>query len=51
VGCDWGPPSYYCRSAKDDCVNDEDCKKGQRCVYSKEVAHWACEAEPQCPVG
>jgi hypothetical protein len=51
MSCGGGDASYYCRSPKDDCVTDEDCKKQQQCVYATDVGHWTCASWPQCPVG
>ena len=38
--------AYYCRTAKDECLNDSDCVDPNRfegyCAYNEAVGHWAC---------
>ena len=51
-GC-FGVESFSCHTAKDECVDDDDCTKAnsyRRCRYQGELGHWACVAM-QCPVG
>ena len=44
-------PSYYCRTPKDTCVDDGDCKPDHACVYSSQLGTFTCEEHPRCPVG
>jgi hypothetical protein len=53
------PLGYYCHTAADECMRDEDCprpkKEGYgpsstRCTYSQPLGRWTCMSEI-CPVG
>lgn len=53
TGCspsDYGPApegtvvGYYCHTAHDECVNDNDCRPSHVCVFSSSVSHWACSS-------
>jgi len=44
-------PTYYCRTPKDSCTSDSDCKPNSMCIYSSQVGHWTCQEPPECPVG
>jgi hypothetical protein len=40
-----GTVGYYCHTRRDECVNDEECKKGNEpgmCVYSPAGGRWTC---------
>jgi len=52
VGCWGGSASYWCRSNKDTCVEDDDCGKGppyKTCAWDGK--RFSCVEHPQCPVG
>ena len=38
------PVGYYCRSAQDECRDDDDCVGNSLCVYDPAVSHWACHS-------
>ncbi len=54
----YGPPTYYCHTALDTCINDTDCpvvdagggcSVPQNCVYEPQAQHWACSQQACCP--
>ncbi len=54
----YGPPTYYCHTASDTCVNGMDCPVAdagggcsipQNCVYDTQAQHWACSQQACCP--
>ncbi|MCC6998658.1 MAG: hypothetical protein IT370_28865 [Deltaproteobacteria bacterium] len=51
IGCGGGPASYWCRTGKDSCVDDDDCKKNQRCGRDQAQKRFRCFEEMPCPVG
>ena len=43
---------YFCRTSKDTCVEDDDCKKpnvSQQCRYDGAAGLWRCIDNPGCP--
>jgi hypothetical protein len=40
---------YYCHTANDQCVNDNDCPSANVCTYSASAAVWQCAATVLCP--
>lgn len=52
-GCRGFTAGYFCHAAADECVNDQDCKRGDSwipCRFSDQLGHWAC-TQMMCPVG
>ncbi|MFO0665343.1 MAG: hypothetical protein U0174_15420 [Polyangiaceae bacterium] len=42
-----GYAGFFCHSRKDECIDDSDCKKGDRpgsCRYVEEVGHFKCDS-------
>jgi len=55
-GC-YGPPSYYCHTASDTCINDVDCAPADAgtgcpviatCSYGPQAQRWACTQQVCC---
>jgi hypothetical protein len=58
-----GTAGFYCHTAKDDCIDNSDCKPatgvnprgpggvGENCVFSPPAGKWTCVANLVCPVG
>jgi hypothetical protein len=44
------PAGFFCHTAKDECVNDTDCRSsaGNFCVFAPERGLWACAAISIC---
>ena len=52
MGACGGTSAYYCRTAKDTCVEDADCNDPSKsCAFQPLLGHWACVANRSCPVG
>ena len=52
AGVDTATVGYFCRTSKDTCVEDDDCKKPgwfQQCRYDGAAALWRCFDFPTCP--
>jgi hypothetical protein len=54
----YAPPTYYCHTASDTCINDDDCPLvdagggcgvPRNCVYDPQAQHWACSQQACCP--
>lgn len=48
--CNIGPETFVCRTANDECDDDEDCGYYHLCQYSAEAGHWKCSSINDCEV-
>ena len=53
TGCSGGLAGYYCHTADDECLDDEECAKDAGpymvCAYDSTKKHWACAGQLLCP--
>lgn len=42
TGAELGSYGYFCHAPSDECVDDEDCTSGTRCMFDPAVVHWKC---------